>query len=192
LKDKFDDEDIELITRIQNGSTSDFRILVDTYKDTLLTLAISIVKDERWAEDIIQEVFIKVFKNIGGFRYRSKFSTWLYRITVNTAYSALKKHSNKKCYNLDAIELNRLANTSNDHALSDKDQRLYIKKAMKMLKTDEALVLRLFYLCEMNLKEVEKITKFSAPKVRVDLHRGRLHLKSHLEKLLGGEINQLL
>lgn len=178
--------------RVRNGDMDAFRTLVDLYKDKSFSLAVSIIKDETLAEDMLQEVFIKVHKNIKGFKFKSKFSTWLYRIVVNTCYNELRKQRDTV-----PIEQNEYAfkeeNSINQHQiLTVEDQKKYILEAMTRLRPDEALVLRLFYLCEMSLKEVEAISGFSASKVRVDLHRGRKNMEQQLKNLLGQEIHSLL
>jgi RNA polymerase sigma factor (sigma-70 family) len=192
LDNKINDNDNELIHKIQDGDTNAFRTLVDLYKDKSLSLALSIVKNESLAEDILQDSFITVYKNIKGFKFKSKFSTWLYKIIVNTSYNELKRQKR----NISIEESDFVTNLSSEQkenlVLSFEDQKIYIQKAMEQLKTDEALVLRLFYLCEMSLKEITAITKFSASKVRVDIHRGKKNIKYQLKQLLGEEINHLL
>lgn len=178
--------------RVRNGDMDAFRTLVDLYKDKSLSLAISILKDETLAEDILQEVFIKVYRNIKKFKFKSKFSTWLYRIVVNTCYNELRKQRDTVPIEENEYVFNEDNSTNQNQILTKEDQKKYILEAMKRLKPDEALVLRLFYLCEMSLKEVETISGFSASKVRVDLHRGRKNMEKQLKKLLGNEIHNLL
>lgn len=192
MGDKVADKDIQLFQKVRDGDSEAFRTLVDLYKDKSLSLAISIVKDEHLAEDMLQDVFIKVFKNIKKFKFKSKFSTWLYRIVVNTCYTELKKK--KHTFPIDENEpaLQQAVMVNQGMLLTLEDQRTYIQKAMQRLKPDEALVLRLFYLCEMNLKEIEVITQSSPSKIRVDLHRGRQNLEQRLKQLLGDEIKHLL
>lgn len=192
LGDKAIDKDIELIYRVRDGDSEAFRTLVDLYKDKSLSLAVSIVKNETLAEDILQDVFIKVYKKIATFKFKSKFSTWLYRIVVNTCYNELKKQKYTVAIEESETVLPETVNSSQEQPLRIKDQKKYIKKAMQKLKTDEVLLLRLFYLCEMSLKEIESISGFSASKIRVDLHRGRKNLEQQLKQLLGNEIHSLL
>ena len=64
--------------------------------------------------------------------------------------------------------------------------------ALDRLKADEALVLRLFYLCDMSLKEVQQITNFTSSKIKVDLHRGRKNMEIVLKGLLGNQLKDLL
>lgn len=189
---KVQDKDIQLINKLRNGDTTAFRILVELYKDKSLSLAVSIVKNEALAEDILQDVFIKVYKNIGKFKFKSKFSTWLYKIVVNTCYTELKRRIKNISIEENQDTIEQTTTIKESSALTLEDQKVYIQKAMEQLKSDEALVLRLFYLCEMSLSEIETITKFSASKIRVDLHRGRKNIKRELEFLLGDEIKYFL
>ncbi len=185
------DKDVLLVNRIKEGDRMAFRELVDQYKDVSLSLVDSILKDRTKSEDVLQDVFIKVFEAIDSFKFRSKFSTWLFRIVVNTSFNALKK--DKKSLNLDA-SYDRLIDSSaiGVDAIKSKDQKKYIILAMARLRADEALVLRLFYLCELSIKEIEEVTSYKRAKIKVDLHRGRDNMYFHLKQMLGDEINQLL
>lgn len=167
-------------------------MLVEKHKDVSLSLAASIIKDESQAEDILQEVFIKVYEKIGGFKFRSNFSTWLYRIVVNTCYNELKKQKIK--VDLEDIddEVHQISRNSGMEAISSEDQKKYINLAFKKMRPNEALVLKLFYLCDLQMKEIQEITGFKQSKIKVDLHRGRENFHFRLKQLLGGEINQLL
>ena len=65
---------------------------MDKYKDDSLALACSILKDQDLAEDVLQDVFIKIYDKIKSFKYQSAFYTWLYRFVVNNCYNELRKH----------------------------------------------------------------------------------------------------
>lgn len=184
-------EDI-LIGKIKEGDRVAFRLLVEKYKDVSLSLAVSIIKDETQAEDILQEVFIKVYEKIGSFKFRSNFSTWLYRIVVNTGYNELKKQKIKVDLEDIDVESYQPAGDHGMEAISSQDQKKYINLAFKKMRPDEALVLKLFYLCDLQIREIQEITGFKQSKIKVDLHRGRENFHFRLKQLLGGEINQLL
>jgi RNA polymerase sigma-70 factor (ECF subfamily) len=79
--------DNELIIGAQSGDVSAFEQLVYRYDKLVLKIAISYTGDADVAKDIYQEVFIKVFKGIKNFQFRSEFSTWLFRITSNVCIS---------------------------------------------------------------------------------------------------------
>ena len=80
-----------LIKQILKGKTGLYRHLVDRYKDMAFTLALRITSNRHTAEEVAQEAFIKAYNKLPGFRHGSKFSSWLFRITYNTAISHLRK-----------------------------------------------------------------------------------------------------
>ncbi|GAA0749836.1 RNA polymerase sigma factor [Gaetbulibacter jejuensis] len=186
------DIDAALIESVKKGDTQAFRQLVNKYKDVSLSLACSILKDKEKAEDVLQNAFLKVFQKANSFKHQSAFSSWLYRIVVNTAYNELKR--NKSYSDLD--DLNSTESLANDktaiHYLKEEEQKKYVILALDRLKADEALVLRLFYLCDMSLKEVQQITNFTSSKIKVDLHRGRKNMEIVLKGLLGNQLKDLL
>lgn len=182
-------KDGQLIKRIREGDRLAFRQLVEKYKDVSLSLACSILKDQVRAEDALQEAFIKVYQKLHTFREDANFSTWLYRIVVNTSYNHLKKRKNHT--RLSEISKMHLENTERN-ILKENDQKKYICLALDQLRPDEALVIRLFYLCELKISEIKKITGFKESKIKVDLHRGRNNLHAELKKIMGKEIDMLL
>lgn len=185
-------KDIRLINRSKAGDTLAFRDLVNAYKDVSLTLAYSVLKDKSLAEDAVQTAFIKVYQKLHTFKQTSKFSTWLYRIVINTSYNLLKQqkyHSEIDDVVEYAVKTDSKLETI---GLNEQDQKKYIHLALNKIKADEALVLRLFYLYEHSIVEIKEITRFSTSKIKVDLHRGRKNLEIQLKKLLGIEIMHLL
>ena len=183
--------DVALFEDVKKGDTQAFRQLVEKYKDVSLSLAYSILKDRTLAEDVLQEAFMKVFHKAESFRHKSAFSSWLYRIVVNTSYNELKR--NKKHLDLQDINLDE-QNIHNEppRNLKEEDQKKYVILAMDTLKPDEALVLRLFYLCDMSLKEIQEITNFGVSKIKVDMHRGRRNMEIALKNMLGSQVSDLL
>ncbi len=86
----------ELVLLLQQGDEPAFKRLVDEWQAMVYNTALSIVQNEDDADDITQEVFIQVFKSISSFKGESKFSTWLYRITLGKALDHEKKKKRKK------------------------------------------------------------------------------------------------
>lgn len=183
-------KDYELIRKAIEGDTIAFRQLVYSYKDVSLSLAISIIKDPVIAEDVLQDAFVKVYHKLHTFSFKSAFATWLYRIVINTCYNELKKKKNYISIDstLEAYKLPSEMNTT----LNDTDQKKYIQLALQQLKTEESLILRLFYLCELSIKEIETITGFTNSKIKVLLHRGRKNIHFQLQQLLGDDLKYLL
>lgn len=96
-----DIEEKAIIKEAQRGSIVAFESLVKKYDKLVLQLAYNMVNNAQDAEDIYQEVFVRVFKNIGRFQFKSEFSTWLYRVVVNYCINIQKKKKRAKLYSID-------------------------------------------------------------------------------------------
>ena len=88
-------QETELIIRAQNGNIAAFEELIYNYDKKVLALALKYVKNEDDAKDIYQDVFIRVFRGLKKFQFKSEFSTWLYRIVTNVCLTH-KTRSNKR------------------------------------------------------------------------------------------------
>jgi len=166
-------KEAELIETIKAGNLSAFGILVDTYKTVAFSLACSILKNQTEAEDALQEAFIKAFKNLKQFKRDAKFSTWLYAIVVNTCKSHLRTNSRTQ-YSSEIDDSHFEEAALSAHEIAELQERTEIINAiLAKMKADESLLLRLFYLAEMSIKEIQEITNFQESKVKVTLLRAR-------------------
>jgi RNA polymerase sigma factor (sigma-70 family) len=86
----------EWLLQLQQGDERAFTALVEEWQDKVYNTALGIVQNAEDADDITQEVFVQVFRSVGSFRGDSKFSTWLYRITLSKAFDQEKKKKRKK------------------------------------------------------------------------------------------------
>lgn len=93
--------DNELIIKAQNGEALAFEELIYRYDKMVLRIALKYTGDSDDAKDIYQEVFIRVYKNIGSFQFKSEFSTWLFRIATNVCISFKRKHRKSNLFSLD-------------------------------------------------------------------------------------------
>lgn len=166
------------IDKVLNGDKDAFRYFIREYKDIAFNLAISIVKDPHITEEVIQDAFIKAYNGLGGFKGRSRFSTWLYRIVVNEAYGYVRK--NKNNISLDQIDSKASILIAEDCVENPK--MILVRKALRIMDTKEALVLNLFYLEEKSIKEIKSITGWSISNTKVILHRARKNLKKLLNE----------
>jgi RNA polymerase sigma-70 factor (ECF subfamily) len=184
------DIDLASVEKIKQGDTAEFRLLVERYKDMSFSLACSILKDEHVAEDALQEVFIKVFRSLHKFRSKSSFSTWLYRIVVNTCFNIAKQQAHLESSDDPDIHLHSHDKEENAvfHSILADERQAIINSTLKTMKSEEALLLRLYYLSEMDIREIREVTGFSESKIKVTLHRGRSSFQSILHKLLGNEL----
>ncbi|NLC68453.1 MAG: sigma-70 family RNA polymerase sigma factor, partial [Clostridiaceae bacterium] len=91
-----DPKEKALVRKSQQGDIGAFEQLIGDYQKKVFNIALGMMNNHDDASDIAQEVFIKVFKSIGSFKQQSSFSTWIYRITVNTCLDELRKRKNRK------------------------------------------------------------------------------------------------
>jgi RNA polymerase sigma factor (sigma-70 family) len=186
------EDDALLIGKIKAGDRLAFRTLVEKHKDVSFSLACSILKDEFLAEDALQETFLRVFTHIQHFRFESSFPTWLYRIVVNTCYTMRDKGKKQRFGEILPVAAETVEEPSGWEMLLSNERKAYIQRVLAMLKEEEALVLRLFYLCDLSVSDIEKITELSQANIKVLLHRGRKNMYLLLEKLIGDESRNLL
>jgi len=86
------EDDLLLIERVRGGDQVAFRTLVDRYQRRAWRIAMTMVKDETEAQEIVQEAFVRVFKSVGSFEGKSSFFTWLYRIIHNIAFDMMARN----------------------------------------------------------------------------------------------------
>ena len=186
-------DEADLIKRINKGERSLFRIFVEKYKDTSLTIAHAIVKNREEAEDVVQESFLKALQGLSKFRFRSSFKTWFYRIVVNTSYRSLEKSKVRKSTLMkDHVRNVGMSNSNAYDGLLQSERKKTIWKVLSGLKTREALLLELHYLGGQSFKEIVEITGISMSNVKVTMHRARKNFGDRLRHLIGDEINEIL
>ena len=176
--------DAHYINEVLNGNTNAFSYFIRTYQNKAYGVAISIVKDEENAKDVVQDSFITAYSSLASFRNDAKFSTWFYRIVVNTALQSLKRKKRKNELLGDyAITDNQKTACNNAIGLLEKqDLKKLIKGVFEKIPAKEALVLQLYYIDDQNITEIEEITAFTKANVKVLLHRGRTNFYKVLLK----------
>lgn len=92
------DDDFSLVKRFIDGDESTFKLLVQRHKEKVRNIIYLTLSDTDAVDDIAQEVFITVYKNLKKFRFESQFTTWLYRITVNKCKDHLRKKTVRKIF----------------------------------------------------------------------------------------------
>jgi RNA polymerase sigma factor (sigma-70 family) len=183
-------DDQYYITKIVEGDTKAFAVLVDRYKDLVFTLALRMLKNREEAEEVSQDAFIKVFKSLNKFKGDSKFSTWIYRITYNSCLDVLKKYKQEyQWVTIDEFTERQVVTLDNAFdALVGKEQRQVIEDCLQRLPNEDSFLLTLYYFEEQSLDEISKIMGLTANNVKVKLFRSRKKLTSILKERLEPEI----
>jgi RNA polymerase sigma-70 factor (ECF subfamily) len=92
-----------LIRACQAGDREAFHVLYDCFKQKVYSLAVYMTGDAEFAKDLTQEIFVKIFRDIRGFRFESSFSSWLYRLSANTCLNALRNRRSRREVGIDDV-----------------------------------------------------------------------------------------
>ena len=153
--------DAELIKEfIKNKSNNTARILVEKYRKFVFSIAFRYTNCADDAEDIAQDVFIKVFDNLEKFEFKSSLKTWLYRITVNTCLNAkAKKSINNTLQRDNEIELDNIGGNSNnpEKEYLKKEFQEKFEKALQQLPKRQREVFSMRYFDDMKYEEISEI-----------------------------------
>lgn len=174
-------EDALYIKEFLEGSQTGFEALVRKYQDKVLNIVYSLAGRDVEIEDIVQEVFLKVYYKIGFFRGESRFSTWLYRVTVNTTYDFLRKRKARPAE--DHFFEPASSSEGPRELLLGKEKEEAIKKALENVpfKFRAAVVLK--DLEDLSYAEISEALHCSIGTVESRIYRGRQFLKKELFKL---------
>jgi len=173
-----------LVRKIQNGDSEIFAKILARYSAKIERYVRKFLYDQKDAEDTVQEVFIKAYRNIRSFDPDRKFSSWLYRIAHNEAINFLRK---KKIETLPLFDLDTLFPHLARQEHKNESDTQQIKELMESsiskldLKYREPLVL--YYLEGFDYKEIADILHVPIATVGVRMNRGRKLLKEHYDKL---------
>jgi RNA polymerase sigma factor, sigma-70 family len=176
----FTDKDI--IDSVKRGNHADYAILVNRYKNRAFSLLKRMLKNEQEAEEVLQDCFLKAFQSLEGFRAESKFSTWFYRITYNTALTRLasKKRTIENSMISIEDEIN-LAGSFCGSKVEEENFSEFLADIVDQLPAKFAAVITMFYLSGMSCDEISVITNNSVANVKVMLHRSRTALRELVE-----------
>ncbi|MGB1361291.1 MAG: RNA polymerase sigma factor [Alphaproteobacteria bacterium] len=166
-----------LMNKIAMGDANACRTFVDEYMPMVYRVAIQTVNDNTKAEDITQEVFIKVWEKAESFKGDYKLKTWLYRITVNTSIDLLRKH--KVSCDIDNFEFADDTDLS-DTTIFKQQSSKQIKQVIEKLKPMERTVITLFYWEELKIKEIAKVMDITTSAVDSMLRRARVKIGKDL------------
>lgn len=187
-------QDKYYIERVNRGDVNAFSYLVDAHKGMVYTIAFRLLKNAEDAEELAQDTFVKAFKSLKDFKFESKFSTWLYRITYNGAISKLRKKQ-LEVFDIENVslpdsEVVSSYNTINE--LNKVEQKKYISEVLNNLKEDDAFLITLYYLQESSIEEISEVTGLSNSNVKVKLHRARKRFYDELKVILKEEVKAIL
>ena len=180
----------ELVEQLQQGNESAFSKLVDEWQDMVYNTAIGIVQNPQDADDITQEVFMQVYQSISSFKGESKFSTWLYQITLSKALDQEKKKKRKKrfafvqqLFGNQGEELVQSIEFEHPGILMEKKESAQaLFKALKQIPDNQRIAFTLHKLEGQSYLEIAEFMNTSLYAVESLMSRAKANLKKQLNK----------
>ena len=180
-----------LIKKAQRGNILAFESLVKNYDRQVLQLAYNMVNNTQDAEDIYQEVLVRVYKNLHRFEFKSEFSTWLYRVVVNYCINFNKKRHRLKAYSIDKEFQNGDENWKKsvkseeqnpEESFLNLELSREIEAALQQLSPKQKTVFILRHYHGHKLKEIAEILKCSEGTVKNYLFRATQKMQRQLKE----------
>lgn len=175
-------EDLWLIFRCQRGNQEAFAALYDRYHLRVFRTALHLVRDPSLAEDITQEVFIAVFREVHNLRTPAAFRTWLYRLVVSKTSRALRgAGGDRRPLSLEGMPEPQLpASPEASGAVIDREEAAALREAIAALPDDLRVTVLLHYYSGLRVAEVAQVLEIPAGTVKSRLHAARTRLAAAL------------
>ncbi len=171
--------DGQLVEKIRDGSPELFSYLVERYEKKLLRYARSIVHRDDIGQDIVQDSFIKAYKNLHGFDRKQSFSTWIYRIVHNEAINTIKKYK-REIPLIAEMELPSVEHIENDFETKERiAQATWCLSKMPVIYSEP---LALFGIEDLSYEEISDILRLPMGTVATRINRAKAMMKALCQK----------
>jgi RNA polymerase sigma factor (sigma-70 family) len=172
------------IEQVLAGKSSAFSYIVDRHKDKAYNLAFRICGNREEAEEIAQDSFFKAYRSLKGFKMKSSFATWLYRIVYNTAisYVRIKKKGILSLEDFPADATDFIGSNPSEEEAEIQYRNSLINFALQKINEEERGLICLYYYEEMSTEEISDVTGISKSNIKVKLFRARQKMMEILEK----------
>lgn len=177
-------EDKELLEKIRNPETKNygFNLLVRHYQERVYWHIQKMVIDHDDADDLTQEVFIKIWKNLDKFREDAKLYTWVYRIATNECLSFLGKKKRRFFLPINDVEAELNNKIDLNTTLSGEEIQVKLQKALLKLPDKQRMVFNMKYFEEMKYEEIAEITQTSVGALKASYHHAVKKIEENLNE----------
>jgi len=190
VKNRISDPDIELMLEFAQGSIPAFEQILKKYKKIVINVAYRFIQDRYEAEDIAQEVLLKVYNSAKKYKPKAKFSTWIYKITANTCLNKLRSKNNFQIISLEkSASLDDIKTRSENHysrythpsiELEKEELIQMVKNAIQTLPANQRMAVILQKYEGLSYREISEIMGCSTHAVDSLLQRAKQNLKKAL------------
>ncbi|HEY1165731.1 MAG TPA: sigma-70 family RNA polymerase sigma factor [Chitinophaga sp.] len=173
--------DQELADCVLRGDQEAFRIIVERTEKLVLHIISGMISSREDREDLAQDVYLKAFRSLSGFRYEAKLSTWIARITYNACVNHLRKKRLPLVYTADD-QLDGTPEVSGDPLalLSEREISIILRRAVASLSPLNSTLIALFHQAGLSISEIAHVTGLPEGTVKSYLYRARKQLQQYL------------
>ena len=173
----------ELVQAILNGEKQRYSEIVRCYSTSIANLSYKLAGEKLEVDEVVQEVLVQLYLSLPRFRFGSKLSTYVYRITVNTVAKKLKKLGRvQRMSDFTENTNTQLHQHSIEENIVNNDRQNELHKALEQLKYEQRTALTLFYYEELSYKEIADVMGISLAKTESLIFRAKQNLKKMLDK----------
>jgi RNA polymerase sigma-70 factor (ECF subfamily) len=170
------ESDAELVAKAREGDEKAFRKLVERYHPMAYSVVRGVLGDRWDVEDAVQDVFIKVFRGLAGFRGDAKLSTWVYQIARNEAVNVARK-ADPAHTSIEDVVVETPEESRPDAQYRQRIRRERLERCLSEIDDNYRLVLELRYMGEMSYTEISEVTGLPIGTVKTYIHRAKVELK---------------
>ena len=170
----------DLIARTRAGDDAAFQLIFERYSRPIISFIYDMVGERELAEELMQETFVRAYRNLSSLREDARLSTWLFGIAKNVAREQLRvrqKLSRKVELDDESVQELRDEKPKPDDFLINRELNGVIRDALSRLDEDKRMVFALKVFQQQSYEEIAAITGFSIPKLKTDLHRARAEMR---------------
>jgi len=176
--------DAEIVNLLQSpgGMERGFRLLMDKYQERLYWHIRRMVLDHEDANDVIQNVLVKVFRSIGGFEGKSSLFTWLYRIATNETLTFLDRNSRRNTSSLEEAGLHASNRLRADVYFDGDEIQLRLREALEHLPEKQRVVFNLRYYEEMSYHDMSEVLSTSEGALKASFHHAVKKIEAYFQR----------
>jgi len=177
-----DDKELLLKLRDPDSINYGFNLLIRKYQQKIYWHVRKMVIDHDDADDLVQEIFFKVWKNLKSFREDAQLYTWIYRIATNECLNFLRKKKNKFFLPIHDVQNELAEKLDSSHYIDGEEIQLILQKALLKLPDKQRLVFNMKYFDEMKYEEISEITGTSVGSLKANYHHAVKKIEAFIKQ----------
>jgi len=176
--------EITLIAQLKNPLTQEqaFRVLMSQYKERLYWHIRKIVISHDDADDVLQNTFIKVYRNIDNFKAESKLYSWMYRIATNESITFINKRAKQSNIDISEMHNKLVENLEADVHFDGDEMQLKLQKAIAILPQKQQLVFNMKYFDDMKYQDISEVLDTSVGALKASYHHAVKKIENFLRE----------